>query len=151
MALPVNFLVYGKIYRENGIFIAGATVRITDQTIPQGTASGITDANGKYLINIKNYATNGDAIRVSCTYQQESKTSDFTLDVGDGTKEVNLNLVVTQIITIGAKGDGPAVYIQCQQCGYNNYYPKPSSSYCCHSCQTVMDKDGKTGGCVKIC
>jgi hypothetical protein len=150
MTLPVNFIVFGRAFRENGVFIVGARVTVIDQTNNQGTASGLTDANGKFLINVKNYASNGDALRVACSYQREEIANDFILDVRDGTKEVNLNLKLTQTVIHGY-GEGPAMYIQCQQCGYNNYYPKPDESYCCHACQVIMDKDGKSGGCAKVC
>ena len=146
MTLPVNFLVYGQVRRENGVYINGATVTATDLTNAQGTAGTTANQYGKYIINIKNVASDGDTISVSCTFQRESRTLTFVLDVADGTKEINLDLRLIQIITKG-HGAGPAVYIRCLYCGYNNYYPKPCNSYCCHACQFVMNEKGETGSC----
>lgn len=142
MTLPVNFIVYGKVKRGNTSPINGATVRIISNTNPQGTATGNTDSSGKYLINVKNYANDSDSMAVSCTFQRESKTETFSLSIATGTKEINLNLEVTQTVTHGHSGRGPGVYITCGQCGYNNYYPYPSDTYCCHVClEAIHDKE----------
>ena len=93
MTIPVPTIVYGTITDSGGSPVNNATVSITDTTSPQGTATGTTNASGEYQINIMDYASDGDTIRVRCGANHEFNDTTFTLDVGDAPKLVNLSLV----------------------------------------------------------
>ena len=147
MTLPVNFIAYGILRRENLVPIVGMTVQANDITSPHGAAKGVTNSSGKFMINLKNHANDGDTISVSCTYQRETKTVNFVLTLSEGTKEINLTLQQVQVLKLGAVGEKPALYIDCKHCGYKNYYPCKDEKYNCHSCHRTMNEEGETGGC----
>ncbi len=105
MTIAFPWPTYGIAKSSGASPIDGATVRIRDTTVDQGTVTGTTDADGKYVINIQAYATDGSTIEVWCAYGGEYRRSTFVLDVSHPGKQVDLTLEVIEYIESIALAD----------------------------------------------
>ena len=92
MTLPVPQWVYGTLRDVDGQVQASATIKASGSTgaSADSYASTTTDANGKYVLNLQNYASYGDTIKVIATYEEYEITDTYTLTLGDLPKLVNL-------------------------------------------------------------
>ena len=85
MSLPVNYYVVGYVY-DSGLPVNGAKVRITDS----GSVETTTDSDGKYTLNIKTIATDGNTIYVRAYYNGKYRSESFTLNITEPAKQVIL-------------------------------------------------------------
>ena len=88
------FPVYGYITDSNGNPVSGATVRITD--ISKSTyILNVTDSRGYYQVNLYDLpeCSNGDTIKVYCSYGNEDNYKIFILDVTETSKNISFNLI----------------------------------------------------------
>ena len=88
MTLSFPYVLYGYVYDSNGDIIEGATVNATGDT----STSDDTDSDGKYTMNLMDYASSGGTVTVTCDYEGESKSTSFTLVITDPGKSLNLTL-----------------------------------------------------------
>jgi len=92
--LPVPYYVFGVITDSGGSGVgAGVTVTATDNTTSQSTTDD-TDSNSSYSINLEDISvcSDGDSVTISCTYDGESNSSTFTLDIISPFKNIDLQL-----------------------------------------------------------
>ena len=92
MSLGVLYPITGIVRDAQGNLVDGANIEISDTTSAQGTAITTTNAQGKYIINVQDYVTDGDTIQIHADYDGEIKEITFTLVVSDGITQHNLIL-----------------------------------------------------------
>jgi len=92
MSLGVLYPITGIVRDAQGNLVDGANIEIIDTTSAQGTAITTTNAQGKYIINVQDYVTDGDTIQIHADYGGEIKEITFTLVVSDGITQHNLIL-----------------------------------------------------------
>jgi len=97
MTLAFPFPVFGVVKTSGDNTIDGATVNIVDTTNNQGTATGTSNSSGEYFINIQDYSTDGDTIKVSCSHAGEYKEETFVLDISGPAKRVDLTLEIIRV------------------------------------------------------
>lgn len=71
MSLDSPYLVYGTL-NVNYAPYSGTIINIQDVTVGSAILTDTTDVNGQYEIDIASIATDGDTIRVWCSYGDES-------------------------------------------------------------------------------
>jgi len=92
VSLENPFAVYGATG------VSGAWVYIEDTTSSEGIVKNNTEADGSYVIDIQDYATNGDTIKVWVFTANGLYNSDsFTLDTSTPAKNVDLTPAVISI------------------------------------------------------
>jgi len=79
MTLPVEWLVRGILYNKDSETLSNTKVWAKDITNFQGNETDITDANGKFVINMRLIADNGSTCRVSATSGSQFASYDFEL------------------------------------------------------------------------
>jgi len=89
MTLAFPWILYGYIYQSDGSTgISGATVEAIGDTATTDT----TDNDGKYLINLQDYASSGITVSVKCKNDNLQKNGSFKLVVSDPGKQLNFSL-----------------------------------------------------------
>ena len=107
MTLSFPYVLYGYVYDSNGDIIEGATVNATGDT----STSDDTDSDGKYNMNLMNYASSGGTVTVTCEYEGEGTSSSFTLVITDPGKSLDL--------TLNEANDSNNIYLNTHK-GYGN-------------------------------
>jgi VCBS repeat-containing protein len=94
MPLPVPYFVYGAISSNSGSYLSGASVIASgNSSASYGTDTAGT--SGQYQINLQDYCSSGDTIRVTSTYSGDSSTDTFTFQIGDLPKRLDLAITIT--------------------------------------------------------
>jgi len=88
MTLPVPWIAYGEITDSNGNKVSSVPVTASADT----STTAQTNEDGKYFINLMDYASSGGTITISCKYNGESSSSSFTLVLSDPGKQTDLSL-----------------------------------------------------------
>jgi len=90
--LPVPYFVYGEVTdQQNKDFVSNVTISGNSSST---SVSEDTDSSGKYQINIQDYASDGDTVKVIATYGSYYTSDTFSLSLGDLPKEINLTFKV---------------------------------------------------------
>lgn len=88
MTLSFPFIFYGYIYDSNNNLVVGAAITATGDT----STSSFTDSNGKYSINLMDYASSGGTISVISNFEGERESTSFKLVISDPGKRLDITL-----------------------------------------------------------
>ena len=73
MTLSFPYVVYGYVYDSNSDIIPSVTVTATGDS----PTTDISDSDGKYIINLMDYASSGGNVTMTCDYLGEKISSTF--------------------------------------------------------------------------
>ena len=89
MTIAFPWISYGTISdSENNLVPAGVTVTATGDS----PVTDDTDSNGKYIINLQNYATDEGTVTLTCSYLGEKISQAFIVHVSSPGHVANLVL-----------------------------------------------------------
>ncbi len=96
MTVVVPVFVYGTIKDSDGQNQVGASIKISGNSsvAATGYATDITDGDGKYQVNVQDYISDGDTVKVIATYEEYSDFDTFSFTIGDLPKLMNLQFEV---------------------------------------------------------
>ena len=100
MTMSVPRPLHGIITDTGGSPINNAKVYVKDSTNDQGTTSVQTDASGRYIVNIQEYATNTDTVSVWCFSSGNYKIDTVAVNLSNPPERVDLQMedfIIVQI------------------------------------------------------